>query len=73
MATNLAIDDDLICAANELGGHRTKKEAVTAALRDYVRRKRIDEFLEFQETVEDDGFDFRELRNRDLRRTPAPR
>jgi Arc/MetJ family transcription regulator len=42
MATNLALDDDLIAEAQQAGGHRTKKEAVTAALHEYVdRRKRL--------------------------------
>lgn len=37
MPTNLALDDRLIEAAVRAGGHRTKKEAVTAALEEYVR------------------------------------
>lgn len=37
MATNLQIDDRLIKAAVRLGGHRTKKAAVTQALVDYTR------------------------------------
>jgi len=40
MATNLALDDRLIEAARRAGGHRTKKEAVTAALDEYVRRRK---------------------------------
>lgn len=40
MPTNLAIDDRLIEEARELGRHRTKREAVTAALDEYVRRRR---------------------------------
>ena len=39
MPTNLALDDRLIEAAVKAGGHRTKKEAVTAALEEYVRHK----------------------------------
>lgn len=39
MATNLAIDDRLIEDAKRIGGHKTKKEAVTAALSEYVRRR----------------------------------
>lgn len=35
MATNLQIDDKLIQTAVQLGGHRTKKEAVTQALITY--------------------------------------
>ena len=40
MPTNLAIDDRLIEAARRAGGHRTKKEAVTAALDEYVKHRR---------------------------------
>ena len=37
MATNLDLDDALIDAARRLGKHRTKREAVTRALEEYVR------------------------------------
>jgi Arc/MetJ family transcription regulator len=39
MATNLAIDDRLIEQAVKLSGHRTKKAAVTEALREYIHRR----------------------------------
>jgi Arc/MetJ family transcription regulator len=38
MATSLALGDNLIEAARRAGGHKTKKEAVTAALAEYVKR-----------------------------------
>jgi len=37
MATNLQIDDGLIDEAVRLGGHKTKKAAVTEALVEYTR------------------------------------
>ena len=37
MATNLQIDDGLIAEAVRLGGHKTKKAAVTEALVEYTR------------------------------------
>ncbi len=37
MATNLDLDEKLIEAARKLGGHKTKREAVTRALQEYVR------------------------------------
>ena len=40
MATNLALDDRLIEAARRAGGHKTKKEAVTAALDQYIKQHR---------------------------------
>jgi hypothetical protein len=43
MPTNLALDDALIEEAVQVGNHRTKKEAVTAALEEYVQaRKRLE-------------------------------
>lgn len=39
MATNLAIDDKLILEAQKIGGHRTKKSAVTEALKEYIQRR----------------------------------
>jgi Arc/MetJ family transcription regulator len=36
MATNLALDDNLIEEARRAGRHKTKKEAVNAALAEYV-------------------------------------
>ena len=39
MATNLAIDDRLILEAQRIGGHRTKKSAVTEALKEYIQRR----------------------------------
>lgn len=42
MPTNLALDDKLILEAVKAGKHRTKKEAVTAALTEYIKsRKRM--------------------------------
>ena len=38
MSTNLALDDKLIESAKSLGQHRSKKEAVTVALEEYVQR-----------------------------------
>ncbi|ODS34472.1 MAG: hypothetical protein SCARUB_00348 [Candidatus Scalindua rubra] len=38
MATNLQIDDRLIVKALKLGRHKTKKAAVTQALKEYIQR-----------------------------------
>jgi Arc/MetJ family transcription regulator len=40
MATNLAIDDELLTEAQKVGGHRTKKDTVNEALREYIQRRR---------------------------------
>jgi Bacterial antitoxin of type II TA system, VapB len=40
MATNLALDDALIEEARAIGGHKSKKEAVTVALEEYIQRRK---------------------------------
>jgi hypothetical protein len=37
VATNLDLDDELTEAARKLGGHKTKRAAVTRALQEYVQ------------------------------------
>lgn len=65
MATNLALDDKLIEQARRIGNHKTKKEAVTAALREYVRSRGRLEILKFAGKVDFwPGYDHKELRRR---------
>jgi len=45
MATNLDLNDALIEEARRSGGHKTKKEAVTAALDEYVQRRNQQKIL----------------------------
>ena len=52
MATNLALDDELIEEARRIGKHVTKKEAVTAALDEYIRRRKQREIVKLFGTVE---------------------
>ena len=40
MATNLAIDDNLINEAKRISGFKTKKLAVTEALKQYIQRNK---------------------------------
>ena len=40
MATNLALDDELVEEARRTGRHKTKREAVNAALEEYVQRRK---------------------------------
>jgi Arc/MetJ family transcription regulator len=68
MATNLALDDRLIEEARRSGGHRTKKEAVTKALEEYVRRRKQLAVLEDFGTVDfDPEYDYKAERNRKRR------
>lgn len=63
MPTNLALDDRLIEEAKKLGHHRTKKEAVTAALDEYIRRRKQLEILSLFGTIDyDDAYDYKRAR-----------
>ncbi len=65
MATNLAIDDALITDAVRLGGHKSKKAAVTAALESYIRHYRQQEILELFGAVDyDPDYDYKAQRKR---------
>lgn len=65
MPTNLAIDDKLIEAARRIGHHKTKKEAVTAALSEYVARRKQLEILSLFGTIDfDPTYDYKAERRR---------
>ncbi|MFV0316919.1 MAG: type II toxin-antitoxin system VapB family antitoxin [Microthrixaceae bacterium] len=69
MATNLAIDPDLLDRALAIGGERTKKATVTAALEEYIARRAQAEIIKHRGTLDwDDDFDYKESRrDRDRR------
>ncbi len=63
MPTNLAIDDRLIQEAQKLGRHRTKKEAVTAALDEYIQRRKQREIISLFGTIDyDPSYDYKRAR-----------
>ena len=65
MATNLALDDKLIDEARKVGRHKTKREAVTAALEEYVRRRRQLGILKMFGKVDfDPEYNYKALRRR---------
>jgi hypothetical protein len=65
MPTNLALDDHLIEEAQRAGKHKTKKEAVNAALDEYVRKRKQMRVLEAFGTFEvDSGYDYKAERQR---------
>jgi Arc/MetJ family transcription regulator len=65
MATNLALDDRLIDEARRVGGHKTKREAVTAALREYVKRRKQVKIIELAGTIDyDEKYDYKSLRRK---------
>ena len=65
MATNLNIDDGLIRKAVELGGHKTKKAAVTHALIEYIQQREQRKILSLFGTIEyDPDYDYKRQRQR---------
>ena len=52
MATNLVLDDNLIQEAVRVGGHRTKKAAVTQALQEYIQRRKQRAILDLFGTID---------------------
>ena len=65
MATNLSIDPKLIERALEVSGERTKKAAVTLALREFVARRGQRRIVELMGKLEwDSSFDYKSERSR---------
>ncbi len=65
MATNLAIDPDLIDRALAVSGERTKKAAVTKALQEFIARRKQKRLLELMGKLEwDKSFDYKKERTR---------
>jgi Bacterial antitoxin of type II TA system, VapB len=64
MPTNLAIDDRLIQEAQRVGQHRTKKEAVTAALDEYIQRRQQQRILTLFGSIDyKPDYDYKKERN----------
>lgn len=65
MATNLALDPELLDRAFELSGERTKKAAVTKALEEFVARREQAKLVELFGALEwDAAFDYKAERSR---------
>ena len=65
MATNLAIDPDLLDRAVKVSGERTKKAVVTKALQEFIARREQKRVAELMGKLEWDGaFDYKAERSR---------
>jgi Arc/MetJ family transcription regulator len=65
MPTNLNIDSQLLEEAKRVGGHRTKRDAVNEALREYIARRQRLGTLDALGTIDfDPEFDYKEARRR---------
>lgn len=65
MATNLAIDPELLQRALEVSGEKSKKAAVTRALEEFIARREQRRLLELFEAVDwDPEYDYKRERSR---------
>ena len=65
MATNLALDPDLLDRALEVSGERTKKAAVTLALQEFIARREQRKLVSLFGALQwDPGFDYKSERSR---------
>ncbi len=65
MPTNLNLDDKLVEDARRVGDHKTKREAVNAALHEYIQRRRQPRILELAGTIDyDPDYDYKAERRR---------
>ncbi|MDL2229484.1 type II toxin-antitoxin system VapB family antitoxin [Treponema sp. OttesenSCG-928-L16] len=65
MATNLAIDDKLLNTALTIGGLKTKKETVTVALDEFIKRRKRQEAIALKGKVDfDEDWSPRKIRGK---------
>jgi hypothetical protein len=65
MATNLAIDPDLLNRAVEVSGERTKKAVVTKALEEFIARREQRRIADLLGKLDwDESFDYKAERSR---------
>lgn len=63
MATNLALDDSLLDVALKVGGFKSKKDTVNAALKEFIERRKQQEIKElFGNLPADEEYDYKQGR-----------
>jgi Arc/MetJ family transcription regulator len=65
MATNLAINDQLLNEALEIGGFRSKKDTVNAALHEFIQRRKAEDVINLFGKIDfDENYDYKKMRSR---------
>ena len=65
MPTNLAIDPELLDRALSVSGEKTKKAAVTKALKEFIARRQQKKLLDLFDSLEwDPEYDYKSERSR---------
>jgi len=65
MATNLAIDDNLLEEARIVGKHATKKAVVNEALAEYIQRRKQADILNLFHSIDyEPDYDYKKQRSK---------
>lgn len=65
MASNLAINDELLVLAQNISGIKTKKDTVNQALKEFVQRRKQEEIIDLFGTIDfDETYDYKASRKR---------
>jgi len=64
MATNVALDPELLDTAFRISGEKTKKAAVTKALGEFIARRKQVEIPDLFDKLEWDPYDYKTKRTR---------
>lgn len=65
MATNLAINESLLNKALELGGFKSKKDTVNAALEEFIRRRKAEDVISLFGKIEyASDYNYKDMRSR---------
>ena len=64
MATNLAIDDNLIINAQKISGLKTKKETVSIALKEFIQRRKQEGIVSLFGTIDYGDYNYKKHRTK---------
>lgn len=65
MATNLAIDDELLIQAQHIAGIKTKKDTVNQALKEFIQRRKQEEIIGLFGKMEyQEDYEYKKMRDR---------
>ena len=65
MATNLAINDQLLNNALEIGGFHSKKDTVNAALEEFIQRRKAEDLIKLFGKIDYEvDYDYKAMRSR---------
>jgi len=65
MEAHLTIDNQLLETAFRIGGLKTPKETVNAALEDYINKRNLEELINMFHSIDyDTGYNYKNLRTR---------